>query len=360
MKGETERYQHYILKNVAFMLKLLKYIAFLIIIIAVTKISFRYFSPFIFAVIVSFLIRPIANFLHSMKIRKGLSVALSILLVYGALIYFFILITTRGLAELIELANLLPLYTNTSYDYFSDLFQKAEALYIQLPPDVVSIFTDIAKGIFDKLSSILTSSTKSIINTLTLLPKFGISFMISTVATFFLLKDEEKILTFATRQFPIPAQQKFTSLKHNLFKALVGFFKAQLTILSITFVESLIGLSIIRIKYAFIISLLIALIDILPVLGTGSVYVPWGIIAILNGNLRLGISLFVLYGVIVVVRYLVEPKIMGHHLGIHPLITLIAMFVGAKLFGVGGILLGPTIVVILLATQNAGILPKFK
>lgn len=360
MKEEIDKYQHYILKNITFMMKILKYIIFLIIIIATTKIAFRFFSPFIFAILISFLIRPIASFLHSFKIGKGISVALSILLVYGGLIYFFILITTRGLTELIELANLLPLYTNSSYNYFTDIIQKAEALYIQLPPDVIKILADVAKSIFDKLSTILSVSTKAIINTLTVLPKFGISFIVSTVATFFILKDEDKILSFLLRQFPISMQQKFMSLKHNLFKALVGFLKAQLIILTITFIESLIGLNIIGIKYAFIISLFVAIIDILPVLGTGSVYVPWGIISILIGNFRLGISLFILYGIIVVVRYLVEPKIMGYHLGIHPLITLISMFVGAKLFGVGGILLGPTIIVILRAAQNSGILPRFK
>jgi sporulation integral membrane protein YtvI len=360
MKDEINNYKQYILKNVAFWVKILRYVTFLIIIIATTKIAFRYFSPFIFALLVSFFIKPLVTFLHSFKIKKGFSVALSILIVYGGLIYFFTLIVTRGLTELIEFANLLPIYTSRSYEYFCGIFNKAEALYIQLPPEVLAILTDVAKGIFDKLSTLLTATTKTIINTMTLLPKFGISFLISTIATFFILKDEDRILSFFLRQFPISAQQKFISLKHNLLRALIGFLKAQLIILTITFIESLIGLSIIRVKYAFIISLLIAIIDILPVLGTGSVYIPWGIIAILNGNLRLGVSLFILYGVIVIVRYVIEPKIVGQQLGIHPLITLVSMFVGAKLFGIGGILLGPAIVMILIAAQRSGILPDFK
>lgn len=360
MKEEMNKYQHYILKNLSILIKIAKNIIFLLIFIVSIKIAFRYLSPFIFAILISFLIRPIANFIHSFKINKGISVALSILLVYGGLIYFFILITSRGLTELTELTNQLPLYMNNSYDYLLDIFQKAEDLYIQLPSDVIGIISDVAKGIFDRLSTILSRSTKAIINTLTLLPRFGISFLISTVATFFLLKDEEKIFSFIFRQFPINIQQKFINLKHNLFKALVGFLKAQLTILSITFIESFIGLKIIGVRYAFIISILIAFIDILPVLGTGSVYIPWGIISILNGNVRLGISLFIIYGIITVVRYLIEPKIVGHHIGIHPLVTLISMFAGAKIFGIGGIILGPTIVVIIVATQNSGMLPKFK
>lgn len=360
MKEEINNYKQYILKNVAFGVKILRYLTFLVIIIATIKIGFRYFSPFIFALLISFFIKPLVRILHSFKIKKGISVALSILIVYGGLIYFSILLATRGLTELIEFGNLLPLYTNSTYDYFCGIFNKAEALYIQLPPEVLTILTDVAKGIFDKLSSLLAATTKAIVNTLTLLPKFGISVLISTIATFFILKDEERIFSFFIRQFSVPIQQKFISLKHNLLRALVGFLKAQLIILAITFFESLIGLSIIRVKYAFIISLLIAVIDILPVLGTGSVYIPWGIISIFNGKMRLGISLFVIYGIIVIVRYLVEPKIVGHHLGVHPLITLISMFAGVKIFGVGGIILGPVIVMILIATQRSGILPDFK
>ncbi len=360
MKDDNTTYLNYIIKNTALFIKILKNIAFLIIIIAAVKIAFRYFSPFIFALLISFLIRPIASFFHSFKINKGISVALSILLVYGALVYFFILITTRGLAELIELANVFSVYINNAYDYFVNIFEKAEALYIQLPPDVISIFADVAKSVFDKLSMFLTKSTKTLINMLTLLPRFGISFLISTIASFFIIKDEDSIFSFLLRQFPLPVQQKFISLKQNLFKALTGYIKAMMLILVITFVESLIGLSIIGIKYAFIISLFIAIVDILPVLGTGSIYIPWGFISIINGNLKIGVSLFILYGIITVVRYLIEPKIVGHHLGIHPLITLISMFVGAKVFGVGGILLGPIIVVILVATQKSGILPEFR
>ena len=108
MKEEINNYKQYILKNVAFWVKILRYVTFLIIIIATTKITFRYFSPFIFALLVSFFIKPLVTFLHSFKIKKGFSVALSILIVYGGLIYFFTLIVTRGLTELIEFAFQIP------------------------------------------------------------------------------------------------------------------------------------------------------------------------------------------------------------------------------------------------------------
>ncbi len=360
MKEEIEKYQHYILKNLAIFMKIIKYIAFLAIAIISVKIAFRYFSPFIFAVLISLLIKPIASFFRSFKLGKGISVALSMILVYGGLIYFFTLAITKGLTELVELANVLTAYSYDIYSYFVSLIQKAENIYIQLPPDVVKMLTDLAKSIFDKTGTALSNGTKSMINALSALPRFGLFFIISTVATFFVSRDEENISDFLLRQLPIPLQQKFRNLKQNLFKALIGFLKAQLIILTITFIESLIGLKIIGIKYAFTISIIVAIVDILPVLGTGTIYIPWGIISILTGDIRLGLSLLVLYTIIIVVRYLVEPRIVGYQLGIHPLVALMSMFVGIKIFGVGGVILGPAIVVVIKASQKAGILPKFK
>jgi sporulation integral membrane protein YtvI len=142
--------------------------------------------------------------------------------------------------------------------------------------------------------------------------------------------------------------------------ALIGFLKAQSIILSVTFIESFIGLTFLGIDYAFTLAIIIAVFDILPVLGTGGIYVPWAVINLILGNYRLGVGLLLLYGIIVVVRYMIEPKVVGQQLGIHPLLTLMSMFAGLKLIGVAGLILGPTTVVALKAFQHAGIIPKFK
>ena len=360
MKNEIDEYKHYILKTLAILLKLFTYsLIFLTTIYTVTLI-FKYLSPFIFAILISFLIKPIAKFLQSMKIGKGFSIAISIILVYGGLASLLAIALTRGVSELVDLAYRLPIYSNDVYNFFSNLSKEAQNLYFQLPPEVTTYATEVAKSILDKLGILLSNTAKSAINTLYALPKFGILFLITTVATFFFSKDSENIGDFLFKQFPTVWKEKLVNFKKNLLNALLGFLKAQLIIISITFMESLIGLNIIGIKYAFIISILVSLVDILPILGTGSVYVPWSITSIILGKYRLGISLLVLYTIIVVVRYMVEPKVMGKQLGIHPLVALMSMYVGIKLLGVGGVILGPTIVVTIKASQNAGILPKFK
>ena len=99
-------------------------------------------------------------------------------------------------------------------------------------------------------------------------------------------------------------------------------------------------------KYALLLGLLIAIIDILPVLGTGTVLIPWGIAELLFENTALGIGLLVLYAVITVIRNFAEPKIVGRQMGINPLFTLLSMFIGIKLLGFAGVIIFPTALIV--------------
>lgn len=360
MKNEIDEYKNYIIKTVAMLLKLTTYALIFMATVLSLKLVFRYLSPFIFAILLSFLIKPIAKFFQSMKIGKGFSVAISIILVYGGLAALLALAITRGVSELADLTYRLPAYSNDVYNFFSNLSKEAQSLYFQLPKEVTTYAMDISKNILSTLGVVLSNTAKSAVNALYTLPRFAILFIITTIATFFFSKDSDRIGDFLFRQFTPAWKVKLINFKKNLLNALIGFLKAQLILLTITFTESLIGLRIIGINYAFTISVFVALVDILPILGTGSVYVPWAIISIIAGKYRLGISLLVLYGVIVVIRYAIEPKIVGQQLGIHPLISLISMYVGIKVMGAGGIIIGPTVAVTIKASQNAGILPRFK
>ena len=105
-------------------------------------------------------------------------------------------------------------------------------------------------------------------------------------------------------------------------------------IMSITFVELSIGFTIIGLDYAFIIAFCIAIFDILPVLGTGGIMLPWAVITAIRGDIPLALSLLAIYVVVTVIRNIIEPKIVGAQLGLHPVVTLVSMFVGTQLFGV--------------------------
>jgi predicted PurR-regulated permease PerM len=109
----------------------------------------------------------------------------------------------------------------------------------------------------------------------------------------------------------------------------------------ITFAELFIAFLIIRIEYSFVIALLIALIDVLPVLGAGAVLIPWGIISMVFGNYSVGIPILISYAVITVVRQIIEPRIVGKFIGLPPLAALASMYIGLKLMGVIGLFVFP-------------------
>lgn len=353
LRPEIEKYLHIILRVLAYLtIALISYFAL--------KLVLTYFMPFITALILSLIMEPTVKFFQKFKLKRGISVLFSIILFLGGFIAFSIFAVTRIVYELINLYGMLPNYYDGLYDLSSKVIQQATDLYLQLPPEALNITRDVLNTVFEKATTFLTHTTTWLINTLTALPSTMIFLIITLIATFFLTKDKYLIKDFVFRQLPSSWGTKLTSLKTDLFVALIGFLKAQSIILSITFLESFIGLNFIGVEYAFTLAIVIALVDILPVLGTGSIYVPWAITNFIWGNYRLGVSLLVLYAIIVVVRYMIEPKIVGQQLGIHPVLALMSMFVGLKLIGVAGLILGPTTVVALKACQHAGILPKFK
>jgi sporulation integral membrane protein YtvI len=352
-RAEIEKYLNIMLKIVVASL-------FLFLIYVLFKVILAYFMPFIIAFLLSLIIEPLVRLFQRLKISRGISVFLSIIVFLGLFAAFSAFAVTRVIFEFTELYERLPNYYNRLYNLATQIVRHATDIYVQLAPEVVNITQDAVRTIFRNITEFLSRTTTSLINTATTLPSKLVFLIITLISTFFITKDKYVIKEFIFRQLPETWGAKITTLKTDLFSALIGFLKAQLIILTITFVESFIGLSLIGVDYAFTLAIIIALVDILPVLGTGGIYVPWGIVNLALGNYGMAISLLVLYGVITVVRYMIEPKIVGKQLGIHPLATLISMFAGLKLIGVAGLILGPTTIVALKACQHAGILPKFK
>lgn len=145
----------------------------------------------------------------------------------------------------------------------------------------------------------------------------------------------------------------------KLIKAFVGFVKAYSILISITFILTLVAMKILNVQYALTLALIIALADILPVLGPGAIYVPWIIWEFISHHLAMGIALLAAYVIISAVRQFLEPKIVGDNIGLHPLVTLMSLYVGLKLGGVVGMIMGPVCVVIFIAIYRTGVLDRY-
>ena len=179
----------------------------------------------------------------------------------------------------------------------------------------------------------------------TFTPRLAIGLVVCIISSFYFCKDWEKIKNFAVKIIPSGAKENTRRIIFSAAKSLSAYLKAYTYLFIITFCELFVGLILLGRSYAFICALLIAALDILPLLGSGIVLVPWGVVLIVGGDMGIGIGMLVLFGVISVARQIIEPRIVGEALGIHPLATLAAMYIGIRVFGVSGILLLPLSVV---------------
>ena len=161
--------------------------------------------------------------------------------------------------------------------------------------------------------------------------------------------DLERIHAACFSLFPPRAREWLTDAKCRISRVGGMYLRSYLTLMGVTFAEMLLGLSLLRIGYALLLALLIALVDFLPVLGVGTVLVPWSLVSFVTGNPARGIGLLVLWGVSLAVRQFLEPHLIGRGLGIHPCLTLLSMYAGLRLFGIVGMLLCPPAAALLFA-----------
>ena len=346
-------------KKLPLLTKALYVLAVLALVLVVFKLAFTYLLPFVFAFLMASAMEPFVRLLVKRRLPRSAAVAVAMIVYFGLVFALCFFAVTRLVTEVSDFSKNIPDYGRVFTGAFNDVVEWGKKMYLRLPKEAVAPLQDSIQSLAGQLTRFLASLAGSVIGIFTALPEMLMFAMFTVVATFFASKDRPRFKEFFSRRLSSSTYDRLASLKNSLGHSLAGFLKAQLMLMTLTFTQCFIGLSLLGIRYAFIISLVTAVVDILPVLGTGTVLVPWGIVCLFMGKTATGIGLLVLYLVIMVIRYIVEPKIVGTQLGLHPLTALVAMFVGLKAFGVLGLILGPAIVVVLLAIVKSGLLPGF-
>jgi sporulation integral membrane protein YtvI len=312
----------------------------------VYKLSY-FIAPFLIAFLIASLLEPVVRFMvRKMKISRKVAAPVVLLVFIAGFGVLLILAILRIINEIKSFSNMLPRIFNDIYANAMFLIDKASDAYDQwLPPEVTynieSIITNITSSLINMAKSFASTLVKGAFSTAFSIPEIVIFIAVTILSTYFLMSDRDKIFKYFKTHFPDKWVSKVTSFKNDTFSALFRYLKAQLIIMTITFAELFIGLSIIRVKYALILAFVISIIDILPILGTGTILIPWSLYNFLTGDIRMGVSLIILYVIILIVRQMIEPKIVGYQLGLYPLLTLMAMYIGLKLIGVLGLILGP-------------------
>ena len=211
------------------------------------------------------------------------------------------------------------------------------------------ISDELAAGISNAVDGMVTSALSrlgdAVTGAVSSVPKIFFYLIVTLISLFYFSLDLEGINRTVTKLLPDSLCKRLRQLRDGMFFVIRRYLRSYLILMAITYFIILIGLLLLGVRHATIISLVIALLDILPVIGVGTVLVPWAVIEISVGGRLLGIGLLILFMVNTLIRQLIEPKIVGKNLDIHPILTLIMLYVGYSLFGVTGLILLPVITV---------------
>lgn len=340
------------------------------IIIFCISLVFKYAGPVLVPFVVAFIIawilhRPIDYVHKKTHIHRAIVSILFVLLFYCTI---GLLIGICGAEIFSALKNFLlevPLFfTTTIVPFIQEVFHWLETLFQSFDPAILSLLNESASSLLEmvgKLTTFLSSWAISFLSNIAAeVPGAFMKTIITIIVTVFMTIDFHPVSDFVLRQIPEKKRNALLEGKGYVKDTLLKCLKSYTLIIFMTFIELFIGLSLLRIPNASIIAAIIAIIDILPVLGTGSILIPWAIISAVLGNIPLAIGIVVLYLTITIIRNIVEPKLVGQQVGLHPVVTLASMLLGLNFFGIIGLFGFPITLSLIMNLNQKGIIHIFK
>lgn len=330
------------------------------ILVFLTNNLFSVFAPFIISYIIMRLLRPLMIRLRKIKIPNILCTIICMVLfasVAGFVIWVFLHYIIEGIEYLIGILS--------SESAINDIVSMVKNIGIKLQSTMQFLKIEIG---MDELTEIITDITKKLLTSLsnwsvslaTQIPNILMSFIIGCVAAFYMLFDYDKLSSMIDRQLSNKMRKFIHVINYDVLASFIKMILSYVLISTVCFIELTIGFYILGIKDATFIALIIAILDVLPILGSGAVLLPWGIISLLMGNFFVGIGMLVLWGVVTIVRQILEPKIVGSQVGLHPLLTLAALYIGLRLMGGLGLIVGPLYVIACKKLTESGVISLYK
>lgn len=338
-------------------------IIFWALVLGLTYFLLKNVASFILPFIIGFCLAAVANHFASKILKRSnssksaVSILINILVlaVIGGVIYFIIYLLYTNIRDFV-VRNFID------GDMLEQFSGYLAALSQSLPEGLSETLQTFAAGLPSKLVGPVTDFLGKAITEAA--PSFIVTLFISIIASFIIVADYKKITTFLVLQLPKKAQEAVPVIKKVFRESIVGLFRSYILIMSITFVELFLGFTVLALMglntlgrdLSLLLAAITAVIDIIPVFGTGFILFPWIAIAILQKNYLLAVGLFVLYCIIQVVRQVIEPRLVGQSLGLHPILALMSMYVGVRLLGALGIFIFPLLLLFINSLQKHNIL----
>lgn len=388
MLNSTERKRKTIINIIYYALLLILFYGFM-------KYAFGLFFPFILAFVVAMIMQKPINFIsRKTKLKKGVVSGIMILLLVVALGTLISLLGVKlwdgiqGFASfLVRKFGDLPNFLDKTELWIADRIAFLPASVEEMINTNVDSFIETAKNLLSsqsdefaaslpklsKVSSLIgkvdfsaiSDLTSGVVDTAKQIPSTLIAIVVSIFACVFMASDYDRLSDFAKRQFAGKGENlsKAKTIVTTSFKNLI---KAYILIILVTFCEMFLGLSVLKLfgiykgSWVFFIAIITAIVDIFPVLGTGTILLPWSLYSFISGDIPMGIGVLVLYIFITVMRQFIEPKLVAGQLGLPPFVTIMGMYIGLKVFGIIGMFMVPLTIILIKLLNDEGVIHIWK
>ena len=353
-----ERYKRFLI-TVAF------WAVLLFLIYAGMKYGISLLMPFFIAALAVVISRPFAHLLTDrLHFNRKLAGIISLLILLAILFAVITGIINYLISRGGKIVSSIPsFYYNTVQPGIQNTFDALSEWASGFGTSFDDVIEMIGPHVLSSLGSFVSSLSGKTITFISGIasgiPSFLLNTLISIIAMVFIVLDLDRIKSFVKNNASERTVELIRKAKTSFGEEILKYIKSYFIIFLISIIENSIGLLIIGQKQPFFIGLMIAIVDVFPILGSGTVLIPWGIICLFTGDIKKGIGLLVLYVVIVILRQVIEPRIIGKRIGMRPIVTLVCMIVGAKLFGGIGLLGVPIAAAIITDLNRSGAIHLF-
>ncbi len=315
---------------------------------------FRFIAPFFIGWLLSLLFVPFVNFLEKkIKLPRWIGSFIAILLLIG----FFVSIVLGLWKKLYTEAQLfyknLPFYINDLQSSMQKISHSVDDVMAHFPVDLRPYLDSSFNALLGVLPSLIQSGGSQSFNLLKAIPNIIMIIIVALISAYFFTKDKALISAFSHKHFDILFEGQLKEAKEHLKYSVLGYIKTQCILMLYTFTICIIGLFLLRSPYALLLSVIISLIDALPFFGSGFILWPGAVIYFIMGNPSIAVGYIIIYLCVNFMRQIMQPKILGTQIGLHPLLILISMYIGLKCIGFLGMIIGPILAVLLKAVYQA-------
>ncbi|SMC06574.1 sporulation integral membrane protein YtvI [Sulfobacillus thermosulfidooxidans DSM 9293] len=298
--------------------------------------------PFVLAVLLAVWLDPIVGKLEHWGLSRSLAALLAVISSILGLFVILTVLATVLVTELKQLLRTLPAVVTTIEQSLYGLVDKLGQVQQPFGPGPEGWQMQM-----QTVSRLVESILRMVANFLVHLPDTMLMLMVAVMAAFFIMRDKERVARHVVAWFPPPWRPYVASMRTDITSGTLGFLKAQLMLVSLTALGTMTGLLLLGLHYAVLIGIVAGVLDFIPYMGPTTILIPWALVQLVTGHPVTVAKIVIVMLAVALVRQIAEPRLVGQNMGLHPLVAILALYLGVQFFGASGFLVGPISAVII-------------